>query len=34
MSVMIKESSISEKAMIEEAEKALADISKVRDAVG
>ncbi len=34
MSVMIKESPISEKAMIEEAEKALADISKVRDAVG
>ena len=34
MSVMIKESPISEKAMIEEAEKALADISRVRDAVG
>ncbi|TIT88877.1 MAG: AAA family ATPase, partial [Mesorhizobium sp.] len=34
MSVMIKESPLSDKAMIEEAEKALADISKVRDAVG
>ncbi|TIV96953.1 MAG: AAA family ATPase, partial [Mesorhizobium sp.] len=34
MSVMIKESPLSDKAMIEQAEKALADISKVRDAVG
>ncbi|TIP32620.1 MAG: AAA family ATPase, partial [Mesorhizobium sp.] len=34
MSVMIKESPLSDKAMIEQAEKALSDISKVRDAVG
>ncbi|TIX62474.1 MAG: AAA family ATPase, partial [Mesorhizobium sp.] len=34
MSVMIKESPISEKDMIAEAEKALADISKVRNGVG
>jgi len=34
MSVMIKESPISEKDMIAQAEKALADISRVRDGVG
>ncbi|MEO5756796.1 MAG: MoxR family ATPase [Mesorhizobium sp.] len=34
MSVMVKESPISEKDMIAEAEKALADISRVRDGVG
>ncbi|TGQ33259.1 MULTISPECIES: MoxR family ATPase [unclassified Mesorhizobium] len=34
MSVMIKESPISEKDMIAEAEKALADISRVRNGVG
>ncbi len=34
MSVMIKEKAISEKEMIAAAEKALADISKVRDGVG
>ncbi|TIN68198.1 MAG: AAA family ATPase, partial [Mesorhizobium sp.] len=34
MSVMVKESPISEKDMIAEAEKALADISRIRDGVG
>ncbi|RUU97731.1 AAA family ATPase, partial [Mesorhizobium sp. M6A.T.Cr.TU.017.01.1.1] len=34
MSVMIKESPISEKDMIDQAETALADISRVRDGVG
>ena len=34
MSMMIKEAPISEKEMIAEAEKALADISRVRDGVG
>ncbi|RUV48393.1 AAA family ATPase, partial [Mesorhizobium sp. M5C.F.Ca.IN.020.14.1.1] len=34
MSVMIKESPISEKDMIAQAETALADISRVRDGVG
>ncbi|MBX3579589.1 MAG: MoxR family ATPase [Rhizobiaceae bacterium] len=34
MSVMIKEKAIGEKEMIAEAEKALADISRVRDGVG
>ena len=34
MSVMIKESPISEKDMIAQAEKALADISRIRDGVG
>lgn len=34
MSVMIKEAAISEHEMIAEAEKALADISKVRDGIG
>ena len=34
MSVIIKESPISEKEMVAEAEKALADISRVRDGVG
>ena len=34
MSVMIRDSAVSEKDMIAEAEKALADISRVRDGVG
>jgi MoxR-like ATPase len=34
MSIMVKEAAIGEKEMIAEAEKALADISKVRDGVG
>jgi MoxR-like ATPase len=34
MSVMVKEQAISEKDMIAEAEKALADISRIRDGVG
>jgi len=34
MSIMVKEAPIGEKEMIAEAEKALADISKVRDGVG
>ncbi|TIX37274.1 MAG: AAA family ATPase, partial [Mesorhizobium sp.] len=34
MSVMIKESPISEKDMVAQAEKALADISRIRDRVG
>ncbi|TYK98181.1 MoxR family ATPase, partial [Streptococcus dysgalactiae] len=34
MSVMVKESPIDEKEMIAAAEKALADISRVRDGVG
>ncbi|KQZ87065.1 AAA family ATPase [Mesorhizobium sp. Root157] len=34
MSVIVKESPVSEKDMIEQAEKALADISRIRDGVG
>ena len=34
MSVMTKEAALSESQMIAEAEKALADISNVREAVG
>ncbi|KQZ16203.1 AAA family ATPase [Mesorhizobium sp. Root552] len=34
MSVIVKESPVSEKDMVEQAEKALADISRVRDGIG
>ena len=34
MSVMIKEPALTETQMVAEAERALADISKIRDAIG